>query len=164
MTAKTHPLMEALLVLGAGLLLGLLILQPAMAWAGDCTPPCPMNGTLPTPGGYNGTATWDFENSTYTRYWFNYSSPLDFPWVGFIYSLTLPIVAQWGAWAFAVIWFVYLAMLYNRQEQPIGVFVIGILSATVMGGFFPRETYLVAILVFAVSAAGILVTVMKERH
>jgi len=141
------------------------LVPAASAGIGDCPHiPCDIGPlpTLPEPGDLN--VTFDIENSTYLRYWFNYSTPLDFPWAGVIYSLTLPFTMQIGAWFFAIIWFLYLGMLYNRQQDPIGVFVIGILSAAIFGAFFPPETYLVAILIFAVSAVGILMRIMKEKR
>lgn len=133
--------LEAGMVFLAGLLVVLLLSGPASAHIGICpdgsAPPCAI-GTLPTPhlmGNIN--ITFDPENWTYMRYWFNYSTPYDFPWGPVAFSLTLPFVMQIGSWFFAIIWFLYLAMLYMRQQDPIGVFVIGIPLGLGVRGLLP---------------------------
>jgi hypothetical protein len=162
---------EALLALIAGLgALGICrLVAPVAAWVGDCGPsPCPI-GTLPTlepPGDLN-ISRFDPYNDTYLKFWFNLTKakadPVHFDWYGLIRGLATPFTITLGAWVFMIIWFLYLFMLYERTQDVTPVLVIGILSAAVMGSFFPQEAILPALIIFAACMAAIAIRVMKEK-
>jgi hypothetical protein len=144
--------------------------MPASAWFGDCpggVAPCPP-GAFPTiqpPGNMN--ISFDPGNDTYLKYWFNFTAglhdPVHFDWPGLAFGLSLPLLGQLGAWVFVIIWFLYLFLLYERTQDVTPPVIIGILSATVMGGFFPQEALYPALIIFAACAVTIIIRVMKER-
>jgi len=142
---------------------------PALGWFGDCgTPPCAI-GALPTldpPGDLN-ISRWDPMNDTYLHYWLNFSKgredPVHFDWAGLAFGLSLPMTIRLGAWVFAIIWFLYLFMLYERTQEVALPLVIGILSAAVMGSFFPQEAIYPALLIFAACIVTIFIRVLKEK-
>jgi hypothetical protein len=152
------------------LVLGLALwVAPALGWFGDCgTPPCAI-GTLPTlnpPGNLN-ISKWDPLNSTYLHFWLNFTKghedPVHFDWAGLAFGLSLPLTIRLGAWVFAIIWFLYLFILYERTQDVALPLVIGILSAAVMGAFFPQEAIYPALIIFAACIVTIFIRVLKER-
>lgn len=152
-----------------GLLALALLAAPVLGWFGDCgTPPCAI-GALPTldpPGDLN-VSHFDPANDTYLKYWMNSSKaaedPVHFDWAGLAMGLSLPLTIRLGAWVFAIIWFLYLFMLYERTQDVALPLVIGILSAAVMGAFFPQEAIYPALLIFAACIVTIFIRVLKER-
>jgi len=136
-------------ILVSVLILVMLAVQPAAAVINV--------SEIPTPA-FNASLLnidYSFHNGTYTQYWMNMTG--GYPVYGFIYAIVLPFTEFFGAWFYAILWFLFLGMTYLRTGSVTVPVTIGLISGTVWGALMPAETYLVGYLLLAVSITVIIV-------
>lgn len=104
---------------------------------------------------------WYPETDFYTRYWFDYVSGTFAPY-GFLQSITLPYTNIIGFWFFAILWFIFLLGVWNRERMIELTVVMMLLTGSLWGLLLPPETYWYGMALMALSIAAIVYKLYKR--
>jgi len=106
---------------------------------------------------------YDPPTGGFTRYWLSDLTE-GFPVYGFVFSIVAPFVDIFGYWFFVILWFVYLGGAYLRTGSTTLPLVVGLITGSVWGAIMPAESHLIAYVLLAISAVGLLMKIyVRDR-
>jgi len=119
------------------------------------------NISFPALSTVDNITAWYPETDFYTRYWFDYVAETFAPY-GFLQAVTLPFTNILGFWFFAIIWFIFLLGIWNRERMIELTVVMMLLSGSLWGLLLPPETYWYGMALLALGIAAIIYRLYKR--